>query len=140
MALVGMAMALAACGGGGTSTPTAPAAPPAPSRSVVGQSNWTAEVGTAARIDATIGGAGSMDVTVQWTFSSNDVDIYVTSTGCASHQDLLNNRCTLIAKADGVTAKPERLTLTVQAGTFRIWMANFGPTDESGTVEVGITR
>ena len=139
-AAVGLGLGLAACGGGGGGS--GPAAPTVsqPVRSVIGQTNWTAEVGTAARVDATFAVAGNMDVTANWTFTANDVDIYVTSTACAAHQDLLANRCTLLAKADGVSTKPERLTLAVQPGTLRIWLANFGPTNESGNVEIGLTR
>jgi hypothetical protein len=139
-AAVGLGLGLAACGGGGGgSSPAAPTVSQ-PVRSVIGQTNWTAEAGTAARVDAVFAVAGTMDVTANWTFTSNDVDIYVTSTACAVHQDLLANRCTLLARADGVSTKPERLTLAVQQGTLRIWLANFGPTNESGNVEIGLTR
>lgn len=35
-----------------------------------------------------------------------------------------------------------KLRLSVVSGgdTYRIWVVNFGPTNESGTLEVGLTR
>jgi len=140
VAALGMFVPLLGCGGGGTTPTPVPTPVPAPVRTIVGQQNWTAGVLETPNFDVTLGAAGNMDATVQWTFASNDVDIYVTSTSCASGADLLANRCTLLAKADGTTSKPERLSMQASAGVFRIWVVNFGPTRESGTLEVGVTR
>ena len=37
------------------------------------------------------------------------------------------------------TAKPELLTLAVTQGTYRVWIANFGPGSESGTLRLTAT-
>lgn len=136
--LAAMAIVLPSCdggGGGGTTT-----GPPTPTRIVLGTLSFSLGVEEGAFADATITGSGSgtLDATANWTFASNDVDIYITNTSCAN---VFLGSCPFLAKADSTTAKPERVTLNVSAGnTYRVWVVNFGPGTESGTLEVGLTR
>jgi hypothetical protein len=81
-----------------------------------------------------------VDSTVEWTYATNDVDLYVTNTSCTVEM-LLAEACPYTAKADSATAKPERVSFTVSAaGSYRFWIVNFGPGAESGTFEVGMTQ
>jgi len=140
---VGMTLLLAvlgitfsSCGGGGSSS----TGPSTPSRTIVGTRSFSLAVLDAAFIDVSITGSGSgtLDATANWTFSSDDIDIYVTSTGCS---DIFLGGCSIQAQANSATTKPERVTLGVTAGSnYRIWVVNFGPGFETGTLEVGLTK
>ena len=129
-----LGMILPSCGGdSGTGSTT-------PSRTVVGSRSFSLGVLEAMALDVSITGSGSgtLDATANWSFAADDVDLYVTSTGCAN---FLTDNCSVQAQANSTTNKPERLTLTVTAGNnYRIWVVNFGPGFETGTVEVGLTR
>jgi hypothetical protein len=141
-----LAVALPSCGGGGggggggitNSSHT-------PTRSIITQQGWTLEVeqyhGFELTFTVTGSGAGTatMDATVEWTFASNDIDIYLTTTACTA-EAFASLSCSYVAKADGLS-KPERITFTLTAaGTYRLWIVNFGPGRESGTLEVGLTQ
>jgi hypothetical protein len=85
--------------------------------------------------------SGSMSVVADWSFSTDDVDIYVTDLSCNNTEArLVRQFCTLLAKADTYGVKPKRLTLNVSPGPYRVFVANFGPTAaESGTLQISIT-
>ena len=147
LAVVWLAAALAAstmpgCGGGDSAGGVA--APTGGGRQIVAQQNWTLEAADAVYADVTITGSstakGTLDAIVQWTFATNDVDIYVTAIACTGEM-FANQRCSYAAKADSPTTKPERVSFSVSGGdSYRFWVVNFGPTNESGTLEVGLTR
>jgi hypothetical protein len=84
---------------------------------------------------------GSMTVIADWTFSTNDVDIYVTDLSCNNTEArLVRQFCTLLGKADTYGVKPKRLTMNVTPAPYRVWIANFGPAAaESGTLQISIT-
>lgn len=90
--------------------------------------------------DVTINGTGTMSLTADWTFSSSDIDVYVTSTSCAaSTTSNLQSGCSAIGRTTAVATKPERLTVNVSQGNYRLWIANFGPSTESGTLQASAT-
>jgi hypothetical protein len=144
--------ALVGCGGGGSSpspvtTTTAP-----PTRSLVVQGQWTlTDSDTAIRnigipdiagVPFTLGAAGTVDVTVDWTFRSNDIDIAILPGSCNSVQ-LVQLLCgtTPIVQSISVTAKPETLTRQLSAGNYTLVVAsNVGNSAESGTFAVFVTR
>jgi hypothetical protein len=141
-AALATASVLPGCGGGGSSGGVT--APSGGGRQIVTQSNWTLVPGAWQSGDVSITGAsstkGTLDAVVEWTFATNDVDIYVTATACTPDMFVLQ-RCAYAAKADSATTKPERVSFSVSGGdTYRVWVVNFGPTNESGTLEVGLTR
>jgi hypothetical protein len=143
MAAAGLVFGLPACGGGGGGGGGGSVAgPTTPTRQIVTQQTWTADFGDVLQADVTItgSGAGTLDATVQWTFATNDVDLVATSTTC-SPAAFITDACTLLAEASSTTAKPERISFSVTGGSsYRIWIVNFGPGAESGTLEVGLTR
>jgi hypothetical protein len=149
LALMG---ALSACGGGssgggGGNTPST--LPPAPVRTQIGSQGFTV-LGT---VDAnragferdeviaplTISQAGTLEIVADWTFASNDVDIHLYS-GTCTFQQLTTSGCSIIARADSVSNKPERLTVAIQPGNYSVGIANFGRTNESGVMQAFLTR
>lgn len=139
VALVAM---LAACGGDKVTAPSppAPTPPPPPAPVVVSQGSGSLEAGFLARIlPFTTTRAGTLDVTVDWTFASNDVDALITRGDCSFDQ-LMAMQCPILAFAVSTSAKPEKLTVSgAAAGTYTLFIENAGPTDESVAWQVVLT-
>ncbi len=137
-AAVAAASVLPGCGGGSGQV----TAPSGGGRQIVTQLNWELEAGgfRGADISITSSGAtkGTLDAVVEWTLATNDINIYVTATACTPEM-FASQLCSYAAKADSRTTKPERVSFSVTGGSYRIWFVNFGPTNESGTLEVGLT-
>lgn len=128
---------LTACGGGGTTAPT-------PTTSTVTTTLPTQPFNglapdEAAFTDVTVNGTGVLTSTADWTFPTNDIDIYVTATSCRARSIIELVACPAMGRTTAVTAKPERLTVNVTQGVYRVWVANFGPTAESGTLQLTAT-
>jgi hypothetical protein len=150
-ALALMMVVLPACGGGssggGGNAPTN--VPPAPVRSLIGNFNFTVVgVPEANRLglqrdfflqQLTITQAGSLEVIVDWTFASNDIDIVLFSGTCTPAL-ITSTGCSAITATTSVTAKPERLTSNVNPGSYTIGVTNFGNGNESGVGQVFLTR
>jgi hypothetical protein len=110
-------------------------------RQIIINQQWTLQPSAAmsADVDLTGFGTGTLDAVVNWTLASNDVDLFVTAQSCTPEM-FAAERCAYMARADTATAKPERVSFRVSAGDrYRFWIVNFGPQNESGTVEVGLT-
>lgn len=131
-----VAMGLAACGGGTTSpddttstvTTTLPTQPFA-----------NLPAGAVAFAEVTINGTGVLTGTADWTFPSNDIDVYVTAPSCQAGDIAQLMSCAAVGRTTAVTTKPERLTVNVIQGNYRVWVANFGPSSESGTLQMTAT-
>jgi hypothetical protein len=146
MAALALAAFLPACGGGGSTTPSAPQ----PTRTQIAGGNFTV-VGTDAASNAgfpldiaagpvTVSGAGTVEIVADWTFASNDVDILFYTGSCSSAQ-AVREQCAISNRTTSTTAKPERLTITgVPAGNYSVGFANYGRTAESGNYQVYLTR
>jgi hypothetical protein len=127
-------------GGGGGGNPVTGGS--TSTQRLIREEGWALEPLDAVALDLTITGAGSgtLDATVEWTFASDDVDIYVTAAACTAEM-LAGARCAYKTKADSATAKPERVSFSVSAGeTHRFWIVNFGPQRESGTFVARLTQ
>jgi hypothetical protein len=149
-AALGLVGVLAACGGGSGGGGTAPTVvPPAPVRTLIGTTGFNVlglDAANRAGLERdealaslVVNQAGTLEIIVDWTFASNDVDIHLYSGTCTSQQ-IVTTGCSIIARADSVNLKPERLTVSVQPGTYAIGVANFGRGNESGTVQTFLTR
>jgi hypothetical protein len=149
---LGCIFVLPGCGGssGGSSSPTTPATPPTPVRNILVQATFSGLEPFEPTEDVwfdffTTSTTGTLDITVDWTFASNDVDVLLAqgtleqalSPAC---QDLSDD-CPLELVAQAATLnKPENLTISgLTAGSFLVIVVNFGPTTESGVVVVGFT-
>jgi hypothetical protein len=140
-----LVVGLTACGGGGGSNSgpsNLPAPTPAPVRSVIG--NFTFNLGAidlSQPVEVTVSGSGTgtVDATVQWTFASNDVDLYLTDRNCNATSIFNLGNCNILARADSFTTKPEVINARLGSGVYRLYIYNDGPGGEAGTLVVGFT-
>jgi len=141
MGALALVIGLTACGGGSEGPTTPPVTnPPAPVRSVIGNFTFSlGPVGLAQPVDVTVTGTGTVDATVQWTFSSNDVDLFLTDRNCGATSIFNLGNCNVLARADSFTNKPEVIRLQLSTGVYRLYVYNDGPGSESGTLIVGFT-
>lgn len=142
--LVGVVLvvSLAACGG--TSPEPRPPGPsevppPPPPPVVVSQMTGVfLEAEVLGKALFTTSQAGSLEVTLDWTFPENDLDPIMVKGDC-SHDDFLAQRCETIGFSSSDTAKPEVATGTAEAGTHTFFVANFGPGDETLSYQIVLT-
>ena len=148
-----LVVGLGACGGG-SSSPSAPSATPVPTptRTLVGQGQFQLtdsasairQLGTpdlAVQV-FTLGAAGTVDVSVDWTFRSNDIDIAILRGSCNLNQ-LAAGLCntTPLVQSLSTTAKPETLSARLDAGDYTlVILSNVGNSQESGNFQVFVTR
>jgi hypothetical protein len=140
VAAVGM---LAACGGGSSpSTPTPVATPtPAPPPRVVQQAVGTIPASTIGLLAPfSIDGPGAVDVTLDWTFARNDMDVALLRGPCTSIALLEQGNCPLLGLTDNRATKPERLHVGgLSAGSYTILIGNLTTEDESAAIQVVFT-
>lgn len=149
MAALALAAVLPACGGGGGgTTPTTLA--PQPTRTQIAGGSFTVAGTDEANANGflfdvaagpvSVSGTGTVEIVADWTFASNDIDIFFYTGSCTSAQ-AIRGQCTISNRTTSTTAKPERLTITgVPAGSFSVGFANYGETAESGNYQVFLTR
>lgn len=142
---------LAGCGGGGgASSPTSPSSTTPSSQPTVQvlptQTFTNLEPESAQFTDLRIDAAGvTADIEANWTFASNDVDVFVTSAACStSSYDTLFfqvGSCASLARGTGVS-RPERLSASLAAGSYRVYVASsaLSSSPESGTLAVTLRR
>lgn len=78
-------------------------------------------------------------MTVDWTFATNDVHVYLVRGACTFDQ-FVTNQCNLVTFSESTVAKPERLTAPgAAAGSYILLIGNVGPADESVAFQVVLT-
>jgi hypothetical protein len=147
-----LAVVLGCCGG--SSTPTTPTATPTPTPAptptptplpantivVIHGSGASAPAGYIAWVPFTIGIAGDLDVTVDWVYATDDIDIYLTQGSCDS-TTINTTACPILTYSESTTAKPEVLHLANAApGTYTLFVNNLGPLDEAVSYQVLLTK
>ncbi|HUG38711.1 MAG TPA: hypothetical protein VML54_17260 [Candidatus Limnocylindrales bacterium] len=147
---LGIVLALGSCGSDAPdcgANPLAAGCPPPPTTTLPAQrppvvldsGSGTLEFLTALFRPVAITETGSLEVTVDWTFAANDVDIFIARGNCSFIQ-FVTEQCAIAASAISTTSKPERARLANQpAGTYTVVVANFGPGDESIAYQVVFT-
>jgi hypothetical protein len=138
-----LAALFSGCGGSSTPREGSPAAPSAPAtRSVlVSAAAFSLRAGTATYKNIDLPPNGTLDAVVDWA-GANDINLYVTDNVCPGFQELRAGGCPVIVKADSPATRPERLswsTSTAAGRIWTVWIHNNGATEETGTMEVGIT-
>ena len=100
---------------------------------VISQGSSSLAASTVAPVTFTTTSAGTLDVTVDWTFASNDVDIFLARGSAPCSLATFNDRsCGFIATEESKTMKPERLrSANLAPGAYSLYVANFGERDES---------
>ena len=156
--VAGVAVALAltvvfSCCGGSSSSGPSTVPTPAPVRNVIAQENFSGLQPTDPDDPEdffffffTTGQVGTLDVTVDWTHDSDDLDVLLLSGTLEQAlspacQTLDESACPLEILAFTATLeRPETLTVTnLPAGGYILAVANFGTTAESGVAVVGLT-
>jgi len=142
LSAVALKTSLAGCGGSSNtpSTPTPTPTPTPPPPQVVSQITGAAlPAGFFGGLPFTTTRAGALDATVDWTFTTNNVDVYIGQGSC-DENTFATATCPVLAFSESPTAKPERVHLAnAAAGTYTTVVANFGPTDESISFQVVLT-
>lgn len=136
-------VAVAAGGGKASTTSTSPVSTATPALpQVLVQSSWTGLAQSANRaFDFSAPAAGTLRITVNWTFTTSDIDIYLTTPTCTTASSP-EGVCTVFASA-ALFAKPEVINTSVSSGgNYRVVVRYFDgiSATESGTVEVLYTR
>jgi len=138
LALTGL---LVACGSDPvTRPPDPPTAAPPPPPSIVSTGQGTLEVdfiGRAAPFTTTA--TGNLEATVDWTFASDDVDVFLARGDCTPEQ-FIDTQCNIAAFSTSETAKPEKVRLTAAPpGVYTLLVGNAGPERESLSWQVVLT-
>jgi hypothetical protein len=82
---------------------------------------------------------GDLDVTVDWTFASDRIHVYVSPNEC-SVDSINTDQCPFIIDSPPSSVKPRRLTVTaVAAGPHTLYIGNRGPEVEAVSWQVGLT-
>jgi hypothetical protein len=145
--LLVLALALAAglvgCGGGYSPTPVpSPTPTPTPGPSPLPTFSFTAIAqNQAVFTDVSVSAPSVLAATADWTFVSDDVDVVYTDTSCnrSDARTIVLGFCNVQARTNSFN-KPERLSANVGAGTVRVYVLNFGPGTESGTLLLTLQR
>jgi len=81
---------------------------------------------------------GILDITVDWTFASTPIGVYVVREACTL--DDFNARACKFVTTSETLQKPRKITLTsFTAGTYQLLIGNFADADESVSYEIGLT-
>jgi hypothetical protein len=138
---------LPGCGGGTTTPPPVATPVPTPTTTVIFESAFPPLVaGDGAAGDFAIPNNGNVRVTMDWTFASNRMYIWIFSgTTCTDFMTFLQNGsaagCTPLGQDIDPTTKPASISFDVAgAQNARILIVNLGPTNESGVVRITLTR
>jgi hypothetical protein len=138
-----IALGLSGCGSDKIGPPPPPTPPPPPAQvtRVVSQDHDSLESETFGPVVFNTTASGTIGVEVNWTFATNDVDIYLARGNNPCTEETFNNdTCTFIATEESASMKPERLSVpNLAAGTYTLYIANFGDTDESVAWQVTLT-
>jgi len=150
---------LAACGGDSSPMPTAPSAaqapppiaaptppppppPPTPVTTVIGLGSHGVPSGFGLPVTFTTTATGTVGATVDWTFATSDIDIFlVRGTLPCSVEQFNNDQCPFLGFSVSTSAKPERLSVpNLAAGPYTLYIVNFGSSDESLSYEITLTN
>jgi hypothetical protein len=141
LALAAVAM-LPACGSDSAPTPpstTPPTTLPPVTQAVVASGSGALPALNAAGIAFNTSTSGRLDATVEWTFASNDVDVYLVRGAC-SFEEFVNLLCNIVSFSESTTAKPERISFQgAPPDAYVLVIANYGPADESVAFQVVLT-
>jgi hypothetical protein len=144
VAAAALVAGLSACGGGGTTSPSnnngGSSGPTTVTTTLPTFTFSNVPPGVVVFTDVSVNGSGTLSATADWTFASSDIDIFVTATSCAATSVVnLQSGCAALGLTTSTATKPERLTVNVAQGNYRLWIANFGPATESGTLQASAT-
>ena len=133
-----LALLLGACGSDTPVTPPTPPppTPPPPVRTLLVEGNYSGLKDRTLLAVPFDTAAGTIEATVDWTFASDNVDIYLVRGSCTLEQ-FQKGTCPFVVNSDGSISKPEKLTATSQAaGSYTLYIGNWGPAEESVSFQI----
>lgn len=130
---------MAGCSRDTVTTPTPPP-PPAPITTVVAQGSLSGlEPDGAAMAAFATDRTGDLEVVLDWTLASNNLDLILTRGECTPEQ-LIALECDVAAIGSSTTAKPERASIgSAAAGTYTLFVANRGASAETFSFQALLT-
>jgi hypothetical protein len=141
LALAALAVAFVGCGGTDPSpikteigSGSVALTDPATARNAT-DGHVTADFGLAA---VTINAAGTLEVTVDWGSSSNNVDVGIVKGTCTLEQ-MLAHQCADPYVSSTTSHRPETLRTTISPGSYTLVVVNFGPGAETVSYKAYLT-
>ena len=152
LAVVTVSLGLSTCGDDPTHPTQGPTPTPAPVSTVVTQGSLTISAPDddftyyRSRLITTTA-AGALETTVNWTYSTNEVWMYLAEGDCNGGQfsnddcpDGPTCECRFIARSEARTPKPRVLTVSnASAGTRTLIVWNLGPKEEACSYQAVLT-
>jgi hypothetical protein len=124
---------LPACGGSNTPTPL-PTPTPC-SQTPVLQVNGAVPRRGLGRVAFPVTSSGRLDITVDWTFATTPIGVYVVTAGSCPIETFNAGTCTFLVRSE-TTAKPRKASANASAGNYELLVANFSDQDESVSGQV----
>ena len=140
-AALAVVFTLAGCGGGSspTAAPTPLPTPTPPPPKVVLQSSYAIELNYVYAEEFSISGAGTVDLTVDYTYSDSQIVIWLAKTPC-SFEQLAADQCQFVASSFA-GPKPRKVSATgLAAGRYELIIWNAGPHDEGVSYQAVFTQ
>jgi hypothetical protein len=153
LTLVGlMALAGLSCGGDDSGNPVSASSTNTGAPRVIAQGSLSFQAPTTesvffAVVPVTDGSAGAWEATVDWTFATNTLWMYVANGSCTAAQFASNDcpntsacACQFAVRSEEATPKPRVLSVANPAGTTRtLIVVNIGPREETASYVVRLT-
>lgn len=142
---VAFALLLGGCGGGDDPpclNPTAPGCQPSPLpspevRTLILEGSFSGlEELMLARVPFDTPSTGRIEATVDWTFATDDVDIYLVRGTCTLDQ-FNTGTCPFVTFSESASTKPETISAGNQAASsYSLYIGNRGPAQESVSFQI----
>jgi hypothetical protein len=145
-------LVVASCGDGDGGSPAAPTPTPAPVPQVIQQGGFSlpapvGDEGFFGLVEVRTSAAGTWEATVDWTFPTNTLFMYVATGSCTVEQfssdacpESAACACQFATRSELAAPKPRILTVpNAAAGTRTLIVWNLGPREESGTYTIRLT-
>jgi hypothetical protein len=128
-----LAAMLPSCSGSSSSTvsTTPPTTTPPCTQTTLAQESAPVEALTVVGGTLTTTTTGRLDVTVDWTFPSSDIGVYLTRQDSCDEAQFNAGTCAFIIRSEG-GAKPRKVSApNLAPGAYDLFVANFSEHDES---------
>jgi hypothetical protein len=138
-----LALALGACGGDGVTPPTPPPQPPPTpcTRSTVFSNSGSIPARVIVFADIPVPDSGQLDMTLDWTFASSLMGLYLVPAGTCTVGEFNARTCTFLVRSEPPGPKPRTMSApNIQAGNYRFLIANFSAEDESAALQILLSR